>query len=188
VVDFFATYSIPHGQYGKMGEVRFVDRFGRPTKLDAGEWLDETYSLGFDYGTLYRARWLLAFGFRFTDHKVMDVFSTIRSRDITYRQYDLELNLNFMFNDISRAFLSPYIGMGAQAGFTSFAIKRAANNVSDLKFALSFNFGVDFKIWGAPRNRSFVTLSSMNNFNFVGTDDRPKYLNIGFGVKYYFRP
>ncbi|MFQ6008785.1 MAG: hypothetical protein ACE5K8_07545 [Candidatus Zixiibacteriota bacterium] len=186
LIDFYAGYATPHGEYWKMGDVHFVDRFSRPVALDADEWLDETYFLGFDYGTLYRAHWLFMVGFRFTDHNVMDVFDI--PEEILYRQYDLELNLNHMFNDLGHLYWSPYVGIGTQMGFTSFKIKGTANDQSDLKFAFSLNFGVDFKIWGAPGGRSFVTLSSINNFNLFASDDRPKYLNLGAGIKYYFRP
>jgi len=187
VVDFYAGYAVPHGEYDRMGDVRFVNLSGYPIKIDAADWLDNTYFLGFDYGALYRDHLLLMVGFRFTNHNVKDVFS-IPEQDIAYRQYDLELNVNYMFNDLSKLIWSPYIGIGSQAGFTSLSIKGADNNQSDFKFALSLNFGVDFKIWGGPQSRSFVTLSSINNLNFLGSDNRPQYLNIGGGLKYYFRP
>ena len=126
-------------------------------------------------------------GFRFTDHNVKDIFAEIPAQDITYRQYDLEFNVNYLLNNLARTFWSPYVGIGAQAGFTSLS-EKGADDQSDLKFALSLNFGVDFKIWGEPKNRSFVTLSSINSLNFLGSDNRPQYLNIGGGLRYYFRP
>ena len=188
VIDFYGGYARPHGEYGAMGDLPFTDQSGHPINLRADEWLDETYFLGFDYGTLYKAHLMYMIGFRFTDHNVKDVFRDIPQKDIRYRQYDLEFNANYMFNDLSKLFWSPYVGVGAQAGFTSFSIKGAGNDESQLKFALSLNFGVDFKIWTAPKGRSFVTLSSINNLNFLGSDDRPVYLNIGGGLRYYFRP
>jgi hypothetical protein len=188
VIDFYGGYAIPHGEYDAMGDLPFTDQSGHPINLGADEWLDETYFLGFDYGTLYKAHLMYMIGFRFTNHRVMDVFETPPAKDIRFRQYDLEFNANYMFNNLSNLFWSPYVGVGAQAGFTSFSIKGADNDESRLNFALSLNFGVDFKIWSEPQKRSFVTLSSINNLNFVGSDDRPIYLNIGGGLRYYFRP
>ncbi len=187
VVDFYAGYAAPHGEYDRMGDVPFEVSY-LPVTLSADQWLDNTYFLGFDYGALYRDHLLLMIGFRFTNHNVKDVFVRIPEQDIAYRQYDLELNFNYMFNDLSKLIWSPYVGIGSQAGFTSLSIKGADNNQSDFKFALSLNFGVDFKVWGGPQSRSFVTLSSINNLNFLGSDNRPQYLNIGGGLKYYFRP
>ncbi len=188
VIDFYGGYAIPRGEYDAMGNLPFTDQFGNPINLSANEWLDETYFLGFDYGTLYKAHLLYMIGFRFTNHRVMDVFETPPAKDIRFRQYDLEFNANYMFNNLSNLFWSPYVGVGAQAGFTSFSIRGADNDESQLKFALSLNFGVDFKIWSEPQKRSFVTLSSINNLNFLGSDNRPIYLNIGGGLRYYFRP
>ena len=187
MLDFYAGYATPHGKYEKIGDAVFVDQNSRPISLDADEWLDQTYFFGFDYGTLYSAHWLAMLGFRFTDHNVMDIFQDIPADDITYRQYDVELNLNYMFNDLGSLFWSPYVGLGTQAGFTSLA-EKGSDDQSNLNVALSLNFGVDVKIWGSPENRSFVTLSSINNFNLVGSGNRPNYFNIGAGLKYYFRP
>lgn len=188
VIDFYGGYAMPHGKYGGMGGIQFVDQWDRPVKFGADQWLDDTYFLGFDYGTLRGGHRLVTVGFRFTDHRVMDVFSNLHAQDITYRQYDLEFNANYMFNDLGSSVWTPYLGAGAQAGFTSFSIKGADNDESQLKFALSVNFGIDFKVWAEPQKRSFLTLSSINNFNFLGSDNRPIYLNIGGGLKYYFRP
>ncbi len=188
VIDFYGGYARPHGDYKRMGDLPFTDQSGYPIELSADEWLDDTYFFGFDYGRVYKAHLMYSLGFRFTKHRVMDVFESPPAKDIRYRQYDLEFNTNYMFNDLSKFFWSPYVGVGAQAGFTSFSIKGADNDESQLKFAFSLNLGVDFKIWAEPKGRSFVTLSSINNLNIVGSDDRPIYLNIGGGLRYYFRP
>ena len=62
------------------------------------------------------------------------------------------------------------------------------DNENDLTLAASLNFGAEVKLHTAASGRSFVALASMNNWNFYAANDRPKYLHIGGGLKYYFRP
>ena len=59
---------------------------------------------------------------------------------------------------------------------------------NELKFTVSVNFGADIKVWTAPSGRSYVALSSVNSWDLLASGQRPRYLNIGGAIKYYFRP
>ena len=185
LVNFYGGYASPWGEYNEIGLVRFVDELDRPVNIDADEAFDGTFYVGFDYGTLWTRNVQFMLGFRFTDHQVQDwIFES--SEEFNYRQYDVEFNLNFYPIDITQNPLSPYVGVGFQAGLLSTEVE-GFDNESDIKLAGSVNFGADFKVYEAPGGRSFITLASMNNFNVIASDDRPKYLNIGGALRYWFR-
>ena len=186
MLNFYGGYSTPHGEYGEVGLVQFVDNFDRPIEIDADEAFDGTFHFGFDYGTLRAKRFLVLIGFRYTEHAVQQWILDVPPVDFNYRQYDLEFNANYYLVDLTTQMASPYIGAGFQAGMTS-TEPDGYDSETDIKVALSLNFGADLKIFQAPNNRSFVTLASMNNYNLVGSDDRPNYLNIGGAIRYWFR-
>ncbi len=184
LVNFYGGYATPHGEYDEVGLIRFVDELDRPVELDADSLFEETFFLGLDYGTLYRKHFLFLIGFRYTQHSVKEWLERSYGEEIGFHQYDIELNANYMFVDLANTPISPNIGAGVQAGFTSFAPK-GFDNESEINLALSVNAGLDLKVYEGPR--SFVTLASMNDFNLLASDDRPKYLNLGLALRYYFR-
>jgi len=186
MLNFYSGYADPHGEYDQSGMVSFVDYQGRPSDIAGDSLYDATYYLGFDYGTLYSRHVLYMIGFRFTEHNVKDwIFDEIGD-EYKLRQYDIEFNANYYLLDLLEFPWSPYVGAGVQGGFTSYS-QRGFDNDSELKFAFSLNLGFDLKLFQAPKKRSYVTLASMNNYNLLASDNRPKYLNIGVGLRYFFR-
>jgi len=186
MLNIYGGYATPVGEYNSSGLVDFVDIDRRPVDIKGDSLYDASFFLGIDYATLYGRHMLYMVGFRFTEHNVKDwIFAEI-GEEYNLRQYDVELNANYLFLDLVESPWSPYVGAGVQAGFTTYS-QEGFQNDSQLKFTFSVNFGLDFKLIQAPKNKSFVTLSSMNNYNLLASDDRPKYLNLGFGLKYYFR-
>ncbi|MBU8932706.1 MAG: hypothetical protein KOO62_01745 [candidate division Zixibacteria bacterium] len=188
MLNFYGGYAEPHGEYDWVGliDVGIQNSQGEILdNVDAESVFDPTWYVGFDYGTLYNRHMLIMIGFRFTEHNAQDWIREQVAR-FTYRQYDIEFNANYMLFDLSRKIASPYVGAGVQAGFTSYA-EEGYDDDSQLKVAVSLNFGADLKIYQAPQSRSFVTISSMNNYNLWGSKDRPQYLNLGAALRYYFR-
>ncbi len=187
VFQIYGTYATPHGSYDQLGSVPLTSYMGALRQLDADLFLNGTYSLGVDYGTLYNRHILATIGFHFTEHNVQDHIE-LRVDGVlvryNYYQYDIEFNMNYYMLDLANSFWSPYLGAGVQAGLTSLSVKRF-DNESDIKFAASVNFGADLKIFG--NKKGFVTLASMNNYNLFGSDNRPQYLNIGMALRYFFR-
>jgi hypothetical protein len=193
IVEFYGGYSHPIGNYHIIGNENF-ESGGRIIDLEASKVYDPTFHFGLSYGQLVRGHFLYGIGFMYTKIHTEDTFFVSSGEFYVFtpvkpafNQYDIFLNLNFTPTDISSSPLSPYAGIGLCAGLTS---QTAPGYASEnwLTGAVGLNFGADFKIWGPPKSRSLVTLSSVNSLQVLASDKRPKYVNIGFGIKYYFRP
>lgn len=185
VLNFYGGYATPHGEYHELGALPFLDQNDQLVTFDADLLLDGTYFLGADYGTLYSRYFLVLIGFRYTDHNVnRSLFAN--ADNLEFNQYDLEFNLNFYPLDLAKSIASPYVGGGLAAGVIT-KEDPGYETESEIKVAFSLNFGADLKIFESPSGRSFVTLSSMNNYNLLASEDRPKYLNIGAALRYWFR-
>ncbi len=184
MLNIYGGYADPHGEYDHVGPIPIELSINQLATLDADSIYNPTYFLGIDYGTLYSRHVLYMIGFRFTEHNIQDWI--LDQGEFKLRQYDIEFNANYYLLDLVEDPWSPYVGAGVQGGFTSYS-QRGFDNDSELKFAFSLNLGFDLKLFQAPKKRSYVTLASMNNYNLVASDNRPKYLNIGVGLRYFFR-
>jgi hypothetical protein len=190
IVEFYGGYSHPIGNYHIIGNENF-ESGGRIIDLEASKVYDPTFHFGLAYGQLVRGHFMYSLGFMYTKIHTEDtffvspgefyVFTPVKP---AFNQYDIFLNFNFTPTDITNTPLSPYAGIGLCAGITS---QTAPGYESEnwLTGAVGLNFGADFKIWGPPKSRSLVTLSSVNSVQLLASDKRPKYVNIGFGIKYY---
>ncbi len=191
-VDFFAGSSMPVGTRHGLPDYDFVIG-NRKAEVNSADIYGNTFHLGITYGQFRGNHFLWSAGFRFTDHKVFDTIplpdnsAVVVSYDPSYRQYDIDFNANFFFLDLTKTSFSPYGGLGIRAGVLSISDDINTTDYS-ANVGLSLNFGADIKIWDASDARSFVTLSSVNSYDLLGSSDRPKYLNIGGAVKYYFSP
>lgn len=184
MISFYGGYATPHGTYTEFGDIAIA-------RLEADSFLNESFYLGFDYGVLYRSHLLYSLGFRMTEHDITTSFRNrlqgIGSEDLSFRTYDLDLNINYMFTDISRTILSPYVGIGFQTGITTLSVKGFSDQ-NDLKAAVSANFGADFRLTSPNKARGFFTISSANSYTLAASDNRPKYLHLGLALRYFFRP
>jgi hypothetical protein len=61
-------------------------------------------------------------------------------------------------------------------------------STGEVELAAHVNFGIDYKIWGNRRSGSFVTVSSVNSYEFWSSDYRPAYGNFFLGLKYFLKP
>lgn len=194
VIEFYGGYSHPIGSYHTIGTIDFVNNSGILADVSASRVYDPTFHLGLTYGQLRGGHLLYSIGFRYTKIKALDIF--VVDPFVSYRfvpvkpsfnQYDIDFNVNYLVANITKAPVVPYVGVGFHGGITAqTATGFEAENW--LTLALSLNFGLDLKVWGTPKSRSLVTLSSINSINVLASDKRPRYLNIGAGLKYYFRP
>jgi len=192
VIDFYGGYAKPWGNYEGIVSQSF--RIGdRQFEVNHADLYEPTYYFGFNYGTVRRGHLLYQLGFRYTNHSFEDsamisdsvLIRTFYFKDLTYRQYDFDFNFNYLINDLNFKPWSPYLGLGFHAGITSLGEKGYDSN-NEIELALSINYGLDVRVWKKRDNESFITLSSINNFNFWASEDRPKYFNFGLGLKYYF--
>ena len=194
VIETYGGYSSPIGSYHTIGTIDFVNNSGLLVDIDADRVYDPTFHLGITYGQLRRGHLLYSIGFTYTKIETLDTFvvdPTVSYIFIpvkpSFNQYDIDFNCNFLATNIAKAPIAPYVGIGFHGGITS-QTAPGYDSENWLTLATSLNFGADFKLWGDLKNRSFVTLSSINRVDILGSDQRPRYLNFGIGLKYYFRP
>ena len=204
-VEFYAGSSMPQGTYTGLPDFNFIIN-NRLVDVDAEDVYDNTFHLGLGYGQLRGSHLLFSLGFKYTKHDVKDTIlifiydgpldtippiqgDTIVTVDSStnYNQFDLEFNLNYMITDITKSPFAPYVGIGVQAGLLSIS-GGGFQSQNEVMLGLRLNFGADFKIWSAKDGTSLLTLSSLNSYDFYGSNQKPKYLNLGFGFRYYFRP
>jgi hypothetical protein len=177
---FFGGYSSPIGEYDGVGDTDFRDPFDRDISLDADDIYEPTFHFGFNYGQLRNSHIAFNVGFRYTKVKHKLEFNV---RDVKINQYDVDLELNYLLLNLNREVFSPYVGVGVNAGITSIGADGYENqNHTDI--AASVNGGMEFVV-GRFTN-GFVTLASINSYTFWNSQNRPKYINIGGGLKYYF--
>lgn len=193
VLEFFGGGAIPVGTQDGVHPFDFIIN-NRLVDLDADDVYDASVTLGLNYGQLIGGRVLVSVGLRYTDINVKDTIDLSIDTilifgggpdKLKWGQYDLDLNFNFYLIDFYESPVAPYVGLGINGGLTRFS-SRSFETEYDATIALSANFGFDIKLFGEGK-RSFVTLSSVNNWNFVSSGNRPKYLNIGGALKYWFR-
>ncbi len=197
VLEFYGGYSHPVGSYDGIDIIDFLDSQDRLVELDADQVYDPGYYFGFNYGQLTVSHVLLSFGFRWTHIATLDTFYTdplvpgfgweFQPETPTFNLYDLDFNANYFLTDPSVSVLSPYAGVGLHAGILSLS-GDFIETQNDIKFALGLNFGADLTFWKSPDGRSLLALSSVNEWIVAASNDRPRYLNFGAALKYYFRP
>ena len=192
VLDFLGGYSKPVGTFDGIGIIDFTNSDGSVANLDADQVYDPSFHLGLRYGQLRNNHMLYALGLRYTSVKEVDSFFTegqfffFDPKDPTVSQVDLDFNFNYLFTNITTTFLAPYIGVGFRAGLTSFSGK-GVETQSELNIATAVNAGVEVRLWQVPKGRSFVTLAPFGSYEFYVSGNRPRFFNIGLGVKYYYR-
>jgi hypothetical protein len=187
-------YSQPQGEVDGIWDTDFIDETGRRHDLDADDVYDGSAHFAITYGNLTNRHMWLGFGFRYTDVAVKDTFWADDGQHFWYYpdekpsigQFDLDINFNYLFTDITQRFYAPYIGAGLRAGFTSFRLHNY-NTEAEVNMALALNGGIEFKVYEPPSKSSFVTVVSTNSYDFWATGDRPRYLNFGLALKYYYR-
>jgi hypothetical protein len=194
-ISFFGGFASPIGTYdGIPGNPFYVD--GHVLEAEAKDLFDNAFYLGADYGQLVGGHYYLSVGFRYTGHGLTaDTLADTVGQDIlmisfrdgvNLRQYDLDICFHYLLNDLDKAGWSPYAGLAIHPGLTT-ASARGFDTETELTFGMSLDFGAELKLFESSYGSSFWTLASTNNWNFLGTNDRPRYLHFGGAIKYYFR-
>ncbi len=192
VMDLYFGSGMPMGTYnGLPGDAFYIDDV--LIDIDAEDMYGSPLAFAFGYGRVIDRHYLFSLQFRYANHDLAEViptpyeFNLLTNPGTKVRQYDLALNMNYQLLDLSENTLTPYAGLGARAGFTSKTLEGYLSE-NQLNFSAALNFGAEFKLMTSASKRSFVTLASVNSWEFFATGDRPYCLNIGGALKYYFRP
>ena len=196
VFEFGAGYASPIGKYDNFGGESFIDEYDRFRQLDADHVFNSSYSIG-AFGGQLRNRVFVSVGVAYTKVNQLDtivvgglgyVFPYADAVVFSdFHQWDLRLNVNYQFADITIDPITPYVGLGFAAGL----IYESAPGLSttyDANTMFSLNFGAEFKVWTSDNNRQFVTLASVNSYDLLSSGYRPRNLNIGGAIKIYMRP
>lgn len=186
VTGMHVGYSSPFGNYNGIGSFEWTGG-----SLTASELLDPTYHVGLEIGKVSNDHLLAGIGFRYTKINVNDAIgdylTPIDTSILRFNQYDINLDCNYYLTNLYEESLSPYFGGELIAGFTSFA-PPGFRSETKFSFGVAVNFGLDMKVWSAADKRSFITLASINSWQLAAGGNRPRYLNIGGGLRYFFRP
>jgi len=185
-----AGYASPVGKYDNFNSFNFMN------EANADRVFDPSFSIGVSIGQL-RNRWLVSLGAVYTKVNQLDTFVV---GDYLYyfgpegglvvpdfHQFDLRLNVNYQFTDLTSMNFAPYAGIGLAAGMISMTASGYASEY-DINSLLSANFGVEFKLWSSADKRKFITLASVNSYDLLSSGYRPRNLNIGGAIKVYARP
>lgn len=194
VVEFQGGYALPIGSYDGIDIIDFIDTQGRLVELDADAVYDPSFYLGVNYGQLRNDHIMFSVGFRWTHINPDDTYQvddwltySFVPETPSFNQYDLDFDLDYFLFNPSQTTLAPYLGFGFHGGILS-ATSNLYESARDFNLAVGVNFGADFAVWNAADGRSFIALSSVNEWILTASDSRVKYLNIGAALKYYFRP
>lgn len=190
VINFFGGSSTPVGKYDNLAGFGYIT--AAHEQVDGDQVYDPTYQLGFSYGQVRNNQMLLEIGFRYTPIERTGGDWTVTGTDenvaiVKLHQYDLDINYNYLLMNIIEKSFAPYVGVGFRAGFTN-AEASGFESSARLNTVLAANVGAELKLWEGAKKRSFITIASVNSYDLFASGDRPKYLNIGGALKYYFRP
>src|SRR5512138_1409879 len=125
VFEFGAAYASPVGRYDNFGGVDFMDENDRFRRLDADQVFDPSYSISV-FGGQLRNRVFASVGVVYTKVNQLDtivvgnygyVFPYADAVEFSdFHQWDLRINVNYQFADITIDPITPYVGMGFAAG------------------------------------------------------------------------
>ena len=166
--------------------------FPTTAKVNSSDIYENTFHLGISYGQIHRSNLLGTIGFRFTKHEfldtinISDTLSLILIGDPSLSQFDMDFSINYLLLDFNNSSFVPYMGVGIQTGILVIS-ERGFETRRETMLGLSLNFGADLKLSSAKKGPPLWTLASINSYNLYGFNEKPKYLNIGVGLRYYFR-
>lgn len=195
VFELSLNFATPVGKYEEIGPIEFRDFDNRRRELNADEVFDNSWGFGLSYGRVVSSRGFVSFGFNYTNIQVEDSFVVDNPNGtVTYmwvpetpsvNQYDLTLDFNVYLLQNSQAAFAPYVGLGLKAGVTSFS-NEGYDSENETNIGVNLNFGADIVLGGQRSRDGYFALSSINSWDMIGTNDRPRFLHIGGGVKYFF--
>lgn len=184
LMEFAIVSASPVGTYDRVGTVDLTNEFGNVAAYDADRVFNSTWGVSLFYGQLRNDIFVGGLGLKYIKVKHNLLFE---ETTVNFHQFDMEITLNVHPFGPAQAIFSPYGGATVDAGMT-ITDPQGYRTETSLGLGLSGNFGFDFKLWSEKANHSFLTLTSFNTYNLMASSGRPRYLQIGAGLRYWFRP
>lgn len=183
----------PIGSYNGIPTDEFFDNIdGVRLQFEGSDLYKSGLTFGISIGQVRQHRFSYAVGFRYTRSE-NNVQGIPDQRNILYdlysyelHQYDLNVDFNLFLLPIDRSVISPFVGIGTAAGITDVEIE-GLDGENSANIALNLNFGAEIRISQPGTEGNFISLVSTNGWNIIASDDRPRYLWFGGGLKYYFK-
>ena len=176
------------GNYEKIGFGDFRIPSDANFDLSASDTYDNSLSFAVKYGQLSNDKMLYQLGFTYTNVKVSNYINSLIVGDISdikFRLYEIAFDWNYYFSSPVNSSFAPFAGIGINGGIYNASLK-GFESQTDFSYNLGINFGADIRVWESADKFSSLALASVNQYQFLGSDSRPKYLTIGAGVKYFF--
>ncbi|MEA1980749.1 MAG: hypothetical protein U9N54_07235 [candidate division Zixibacteria bacterium] len=178
-LDFTGSYLLPIGNSGGFFDEDFdVD-------LDTDDLYDPSVEFGVRYGQLSQNRFLYNVGFSYIHVNEIDT-AFLNASAFSLSMYLINLGVNY-YPIGNRNIISPFAGVSLSPGLYVINFK-VGESITELNAAVSFNFGFDLKIFESKSKRSFWAVSPSGSYDFWASGDRPKFLSVGLGIKYFYRP
>lgn len=205
-LDIYSGLSKPVGKYDGWLYLRWNEFFPpdsrRSPKIAGDEIYEQTVHFGINYGQLRNNHVAYSIGFRYTraavrNRTIIPGFGSVGLGEsgLDMNLYDVTFDLNYFFLNLNHSQWSPYVGLGVAGGMLVLPATgkdpETGNEYASeghVRTAARANFGFDIKIWANSKDRAFLSLTSQNSIDLAGSQNRPKYLNIGAAVRYWFRP
>jgi hypothetical protein len=186
-------FAMPQGDYDGFPNRDFVSDSGAAVTIDGSNLYKDGLSFTLGYGQLIGSRWLFGVCFDYSRHQVKDPVAQPGYEPVsfpkksTYSHYAIAVRPSFAPLDVRESGWTPFVGSSFTFGLASMT---APGYVSEYEatFGMDIDFGADVRLWEASDSRSFLTLSSLNSWNFLSTGTRVSQLQIGGGLRYFFKP
>lgn len=194
-VEFRGGYAMPQGTHKSLLGSPFWGPADGIYEIDATNVFEDGFDLGISYGQVLSGHWSGSVGFDYARNEVQRPIQQMIgdypyvvsfAKETVYKRFDLTFAAGYSFIDLAHDSWSPYGGLRATAGLNT-ATAPGVETLSEFEYGLGLDFGLDFKIWSAPDNRSFMTVSSLNSWNLVSTGERVSHLSIGAGIRYFYK-
>lgn len=191
-------HASPVGSYSRLTIIDFLDINNIPRALEADHVLDNSGGLRIGVGRKVGRGFSSGLTFRYTHVVVRDSF-LVRSPDgdvlysfepfkPNFNLYELVLDMNFY--PAARAAggmsvpIDPYVGFNLSGGILAQTLEGFESEL-EASVGLGINFGADIRLGGGPNG--YIALSSVNSWQLLGSNDQPRYLQIGASLKFFGR-
>lgn len=162
----------------------FFDQ-GRHVESDAKDTYGGTGSFGLRFGAMRGGITQFSLGLRYTKFAYVDKPEWSLTPEYDFSSFDFDMDFNVRMLNFRTSNFSPFIGIGTGAGLIR-AHAKGLNSEYTISFVMMANFGVEMKLWENPD--AALSLASVNSYQFIATNDRPRYFTIGAALRYYVSP